>query len=130
MPRWKSAERNKAIVTPKNARFFNSFSPRYCKKLKNWEILFILPPEKIFECVLRNYDNQTDRHKILTRIHINPSERLGRVNSGESWASVKNSVLPRWCSAAKIVVMLNDDWNENSKEYSRLLLRLCNVQKI
>ena len=45
-------------------------------------------------------DRQTDGHKSRSRLYIDRGERLGRVGSGKTTLVVKNSVLPRWRSAA------------------------------
>ena len=57
-----------------------------------------VPPE------IRHLNRQTDGHKSRFRLYIDRGERLGRVGSGKTTRTlvVKNSVLPRWCSAAII----------------------------
>ena len=57
-----------------------------------------VPPE--IRHLNRQTDRQTDGHKSKFRLYIDRGERLGRVGSGKTTLDVKNSVLPRWRSAA------------------------------
>ena len=67
----------------------------------------LAPPE------IRHLNRQTDGHKSRSRLYIVRGERLGRVDSGKTAIAVKNNTLPRWRSAAIIIIMQTSHRQKN-----------------
>ena len=105
------AQRNKAIFTwflylpksfvnsrltlePSQETAWNEMRAHYKRNLFDSQPLDFTNVAKFVPPEIRHLNRQTDGHKSRFRLYIDRGERLGRV-------VVKNSVLPRWRSAAK-----------------------------